>query len=134
MIGITWEGRQVGPTDLIGAAREARDRDWLDEPARRFLHHCGVCLATDRALSERQRMELDVLLHRLRQLGSTVLATTSRVVSAVESQPDIAALESDLASLRLFLASATERVDGYWQRLQRLKHGLPPEGHPLRES
>lgn len=134
MIGITWEGRQVGPTDLIGAAREARDRDWLDEPARRFLHHCGVCLATDRTLSERERMDLDVLLHRLRQLGSTVLATTSPVLSWVAAEADIAALESDLAALRLFLASATERVEGYWHRLQRLKRGLPPEAHPLGEA
>lgn len=131
MGAIDWEGRHVGPTDLFGIAREARERDWLDEPARRFLHHCGICLATDRTLSEYERIELEILLSRLHQLGSRVLAEAVEAPSGRRHEEDLVQLESDLAALRLFLASATERVEGYWNRLQRLKHGLPPEPHPL---
>lgn len=131
MGAIEWDGRRVGPTDLFGIAREARERAWLDEPARRFLHHCGICLATDRGLSEYERVELEIVLARVEQLGSQVLAQIPPLRVVDDQAADIAQLETDLAALRLFLASATERVEGYWNRLQRLKRGLPPEPHPL---
>ena len=126
-----WAGRQIGPTDLFGAAREARGRDWLDEPARRFLHHCGICLATDRTLSECERVELEILLGQLQHLGSSVLPPSGDALRDRPHKAELAQLESDLAALRFFLAASSERVEAYWNRLQRLKQGLPPEPQPL---
>lgn len=135
MGGISWEGRRVGPADLFGAAREAQDRGWLDGPARQFLHHCGVCLATDRPLAGRERVALDAILYRLRQLGSSVIATIAADAPARApggaAADGLAALEADLAALRLLLASAGERVEAYWEQVQRLRAGAPPDAHPL---
>ena len=128
MSAISWGGRIFGASDLFTAAREARAKRWLSDPSRKFLYHVGICLATDRPVSERQMLFLGRLLRRLRKLGSTVLATSAEApgdpaLSAGDDLPpaDLDALEHDIAAMRLFLASATERVEGYWERLQRLK-------------
>ena len=123
MGAISWGGRIFGASDLFSAAREARANRWLSDPARKFLYHVGICLATDRPVSERQMEFLGRLLRRLRRKGSRVLAAVPRHAEAW-SDTDIQALERDIAAMRLFLASATERVEGYWERLQRLKRRL----------
>jgi hypothetical protein len=120
---ISWGGRIFGASDLFSAAREARAHQWLSDPARKFLYHVGICLATDRPVSERQMEFLGRLLHRLRRKGSTVFADVPRR-GASWSEGDLEALEQDIAAMRFFLASATERVEGYWERLQRLKRRL----------
>ena len=131
MSAISWGGRIFGASDLFTAAREARAKRWLSDPSRKFLYHVGICLATDRPVSDRQMLFLGRLLRRLRRLGSTVLAASGDsagdpALSTGEDElppADLDALEQDIAAMRLFLASATERVEGYWERLQRLKQG-----------
>ena len=129
---VTWNGNRFGPGDLFRVAREARARSWLGENGRRFLYHAGVCLATDRSLTPEQSLELDRLLSELRRLGSTCLEGVHPAARPkdTEARPDLQELERELASLRLFLAAATERVEAHWQRLQRRKQGLPPESGP----
>ena len=129
---VTWNGSRFGPGDLFRFAREARARSWLGEGGRRFLYHAGVCLATDRSLTPEQSLQLDSLLSELRRLGSTLLQGAPAAVTpgSVETPPELEALERELASLRLFLAAATERVEAHWQRLQRHKQGLPPDSGP----
>lgn len=147
MSAISWGGRIYGASDLFTAAREARANRWLTDPARKFLYHVGICLATDRPVSERQMVFLGRVLRRLTRLGSKALAVAPapraerEALRAATCAPlgfaqapawtsddvDLEALERDIAAMRLFLASATERVEGYWERLQRLKQARRPE-------
>lgn len=130
MVGaISWGGQIFGASDLFTAAREARAHDWLSDPARKFLYHVGICLATDRPISDRQMQFLGRLLRKLRRQGSRVFASVPGAHGRAGTPSrthgmDIIALERDLAAMRLFLASATERVEGYWERLQRLKRRM----------
>ncbi len=128
---VHWNGNRFGPADLFRVAREARARSWLGEGGRRFLYHAGVCLAVDRSLTPEQSLQLDALLTELRRLGSACLQHAPAVSrEGGGTAPDLEALERELASLRLFLAAATERVEAHWQRLQRRKQGLPPDSGP----
>jgi molybdopterin-biosynthesis enzyme MoeA-like protein len=121
---ISWEGRVFGAGDLFRAAREARRAGWLSARSSKFLFYIGVCLLADRPVTPKQLAFLARLLRRLRRHGSTLFRTGEVGPTWDSASEELEALERDLAAMRLFLASATERVEGYWERLQQLKRRL----------
>jgi hypothetical protein len=114
---VRWGSRDLDPVTLFSAAREARQRAWLGETERRFLHSAGLALAGGRGLRPADAAQLDGLLHTLQRLGCTALGSPA----GTPGGPDRAAADRLLAELRqveALLASALERLEACREQLE----------------
>lgn len=148
---IRWRGRTVTAEHLFEAAREARARSWLDEPSRLFLHRIGLTLAGGSMPSRGEQSLLEGMLDALRRRGSFALAALEAGLAAAppagggaaapsrreraarprlpggagvrEDGGAVAAVEAEIASLGVLLASAAERLEACRLELAGLRRG-----------
>lgn len=133
MLSVRWQGRDIGPTALIEAAREARRHTWLEQDDRRFLHGAGLSLAAGRPLGAPELLRLDLVLGALRRLGwgrtASLLESEAGLIRtpAPADEAELAELEAEVGRVALMLAVANERLEACQHRLEQRRRALPED-------